>query len=302
VIKRETAFEVHSCLEDVLEYGTGKAARAQFGLKKIPAAGKTGTAYDFTDAIFAGYDSAVTCVVWAGFDKPQKIYRGAFGRELALPVWVDVMNASVDHYPAKQIAQPPGLKKVEICSRSGLLATDQCYDSIKGASGDAVQHRTTYQEIGTQAQLPTELCNVHGEPRTRLVREAAESEFPRAASAVDLKEVRPVIPKGSTLLAARDPYNSARSLASPTPSPTPIAVMSAAPNQETASRIEAKPPDVPPKAPVPGAPVMKAIPVEPQNSQSPEIRKAVPVGPLDEVRDESILNNAATPPPADLDE
>src|SRR5207237_7067330 len=74
VIKRETAYEVHSCLVDALESGTAKAASSQFGLKKIPAAGKTGTAYDFTDALFAGYDSGVTCEVWAVFDEPPMIY------------------------------------------------------------------------------------------------------------------------------------------------------------------------------------------------------------------------------------
>jgi penicillin-binding protein 1A len=47
VIKSETAYEVHSCLVDALESGTGKAARTQFGLKKMPGAGPTGTAYDF---------------------------------------------------------------------------------------------------------------------------------------------------------------------------------------------------------------------------------------------------------------
>ena len=94
VTKPETAYEVHSCLVDALQSGTGKAAYREFGLEKFPAAGKTGTAYDFTDALFAGYDSNFTCAVWAGFDKPQKIYRGAFGRELALPVWVDVTNAA----------------------------------------------------------------------------------------------------------------------------------------------------------------------------------------------------------------
>jgi penicillin-binding protein 1A len=99
VTKPETAYEVHSCLVDALQSGTGKAAYPQFGLKKFPAAGKTGTAYDFTDALFAGYDSNFTCAVWAGFDKPQKIYRGAFGRELALPIWVDVLNAAAQSYP-----------------------------------------------------------------------------------------------------------------------------------------------------------------------------------------------------------
>src|SRR5215211_4271028 len=96
VMKPESAYEVHSCLVDALEKGTGSEARQKLGLRQFPAAGKTGTAYGFTEALFAGYDSAITVAVRAGFDKPQKIYRGAFGREIALPVWVDVMNASVE--------------------------------------------------------------------------------------------------------------------------------------------------------------------------------------------------------------
>src|SRR5260370_35628806 len=110
VIKSETAYEVHSCLVDALESGTGKAARTQFGLKKMPAAGQTGTVYDFTDALFAGYDSNFTCAGWMGFEKPHKIYRGAFGGELALPVWVDIMNAAADLYPPPEITHPPNLK------------------------------------------------------------------------------------------------------------------------------------------------------------------------------------------------
>src|SRR5207253_11356161 len=180
VLKPEIAYEVHSCLADALRLGTGKAAFTDFGLKKMPAAGKTGTAYDFTDALFAGYDSNFTCAVWMGFDKPQKIYRGAFGRELALPVWVDIMNAAAQQYPPREIVRPTNLKEVEICSRSGLLATDKCYDAVKTASGDTVQRRTTYMEIAAPTQMPTESCNVHGESRARLVRDLPSGDLPRA--------------------------------------------------------------------------------------------------------------------------
>ena len=295
VIKPETAYEVHSCLVDALDFGTGKAARAQFGLRKFAAAGKTGTAYDFTDALFAGYDSAITCAIWAGFDKPQKIYRGAFGREIALPVWVDTMNASLERYPPKEIPQPSGLKRMEICSRSGLRATDKCYDTVKNGA-DTVRRRTTYVEIGTAAQLPTELCDVHGEPHAQLVRESTESEFPRAAPAVNLHEVRAVIAKGSTLLADKDPYNSAKATVKPSPTPE-------VESQTVEKKVEVE-------TPPPGAVIPKAIPVQsPPASEEPveirkgepvEIRKGVPVGPLDEVEDETLLKSA-TPPPSDLD-
>src|SRR5438874_12340308 len=221
VIKPETAYEVHSCLVDALLAGTGKAAYKQFGLKKFPAAGKTGTAYDFTDALFAGYDSNFTCAVWVGFDKPQKIYRGAFGRELALPIWVDIMNAAAESYPPREVKQPANLKQIEICSRSGLLATDKCYDAVKMPGGDTVQRRTTYMEIATPSQAPTESCNVHGEPRARLAREFGSSDLPRAELAVNLTEVTPVAIKSPTLVADHDPYDSIKATVIPEAPPQP---------------------------------------------------------------------------------
>src|SRR6476660_10616813 len=63
-------------------------------------------------------------------------------------------------------------------------------------------------EIGTQAQAPTELCNIHGEPRARLARELGTSELPRAELAVNLREVMPVAIKSPTLIADDDPYDS----------------------------------------------------------------------------------------------
>jgi len=79
----ETAYEVHSCLVDALSIGTGRAAYTQFGLKKFPAAGKTGTAYDFTDALLPDtIQFHLRCL--AGFDKPQENLSRRVRRELAL--------------------------------------------------------------------------------------------------------------------------------------------------------------------------------------------------------------------------
>ena len=336
VIKPETAYEVHSCLVDALENGTGKAARAQFGLKKFPAAGKTGTAYDFTDALFAGYDSNFTCAVWAGFDKPQKIYRGAFGRELALPVWVEIMNAAVDKYKPREIKRPSILREVEICSRSGLLATDRCYDNVTGAGGYEVHKRTTYTEIAAPSQMPTEPCNVHGDLTARLSRESSEndSDLPRAQLAIDVSNIRPVSLKAPTLLADKDPYNSVNATAKPQvepepstaveeakidnateppravpvnpPSAVPAELPRALPATSTRS-VPINPPRAEPinspraepvQAPVTRAPILKAIPVQPEERETPgEIRKAQPVGPLDEEESDRALLRAQTPPP-----
>ncbi len=309
VTKPESAYEVHSCLADALESGTGKAAFTEFGLKKIPAAGKTGTAYDFTDALFAGYDSNFTCAVWAGFDKPQKIYRGAFGRELALPVWADIMNAAADHYPPREIKQPTstsgGLKQVEICSRSGLLATDKCYDAVKAANGDTVQRRTTYMEIGTQSQVPTEPCNIHGESRARLARIFSSSDLPRAALAVDVSEVTPIAVKSPTLLSDKDPYSSLKPTLKPEPSPQSVTETVA--NQKTDSvsgDSGVKTANVSGSGngsqTAESAPeIRKAIPVQPQDKKPVEIRRAIPVKPLDQESEDETLLKSATPAPDD---
>ena len=319
VIKPETAYEVHSCLVDALQSGTGNAAYTQFGLKKFPAAGKTGTAYDFTDALFAGYDSSFTCAVWAGFDKPQKIYRGAFGRELALPIWVDIMNAAAQSYPPREIKQPSNLKEIDICSRSGLLATDKCYDAVKTPNGDTVQRRTTYMEITTQAQAPTELCNIHGEPRARLAREFGSSDLPRAELAVNLTEVMPVAIKSPTLIADIDPYNSIKPTLIPEPTPQPDkqtadteksdsgagtngvkSTSNIASQSRTTSQPAQSPPEI--RKAIPVEQIRKAIPVQPQDQQPAEIRRAIPVKPLDQEDTERTLLRSAAQPPGDIHE
>jgi penicillin-binding protein 1A len=309
VIKPETAYEVHSCLVDALQSGTGKAAYTQYGLKKFPAAGKTGTAYDFTDALFAGYDSNFTCAVWIGFDKPQKIYRGAFGRELALPIWVDIMNAAVQGYPPHDIKEPSDLKQIEICSRSGLLATDKCYDAIKTPNTDTVQKRTTYMEIATPAQAPTEPCNIHGEPRARLAREFASSDLPRAELAVNVSEVTPITIKSPTLVADKDPYNSIKATVNPEPLPQQSTATAATPTTDSAAsgsgvtstsdatRVNPPGSESAPeiRKAIPVAPIRKAIPVPPEGEPA-EIRRAIPVKPLDrEDETRTLLRSAAQP-------
>jgi len=307
VIKPETAYEVHSCLVDALENGTGKTARTEYGLKKFPAAGKTGTAYDFTDALFAGYDSKLTCAVWAGFDKPQKIYRGAFGRELAMPVWVDIMNAEAEHSPPQEIQRPAGLKDVEICSRSGLLATDKCYDTVKSLTGDTVRKRTTYMEIATAAQMPTEPCNVHGEPRARIVADtqAAEPEAPRAEPAANLSDVQPIALKGPVLIAQNDPYNSVRAAAKVetvnADEASNVAGKTDKDDTQT-ERTDTRDPIIQNAKREAQKPVLRAVPVEPTPEETPvEIRRAAPVGPMDEV-DQGALLKAVTPSPGESDQ
>jgi 1A family penicillin-binding protein len=223
VIKPTTAYEVHSCLAEVLERGTADKAYTELGLKRFPLGGKTGTAYNFTDAWFVGYSSAVTCGVWAGFDKPQPIYRGAFSNEIALPVWANVMKETFAKYRPEEIREPKGIIKCELCSASGLLATDKCFETVENKeTGEKVQRRTTYFEICTEDQAPKIPCNIHGggavasvsptiniPPPQRVA--PGEQTIPRAVQVGNFSSIPPVLMKSPTVLGA-DPYNSDRSV------------------------------------------------------------------------------------------
>jgi len=208
VIKETTAYEVHSCLAEVLERGTADRTFTDLGVKRFPLGGKTGTAYNFTDAWFIGYSSAVTCGVWLGFDKPSPIYRGAFSNELALPIWANVMKATFSEYKPGEISQPRGLIKCEICASSGKLATDKCFETVENLeTKEKAQRRTTYFEIATEAQAPKDGCDVHGAATRNLVKEVTSGEFPRAVLAVDVRNVQAVAMKEATVV-GEDPYNS----------------------------------------------------------------------------------------------
>ncbi len=93
---------VTSLLQQVLTRGTAASARS-LGWHKA-AAGKTGTTNDYKDAWFVGYTKSLTCGVWVGFDRPQTIMSRGYGATLALPIWIDAMNAaSPQKYPAPQM-------------------------------------------------------------------------------------------------------------------------------------------------------------------------------------------------------
>jgi hypothetical protein len=191
-----------------------------------------------------------------------------------------------------------------------LLATDNCYDTGKTTNGDAVQRRTTYLEIATPSQAPTESCNVHGEPRARLARDFPSSDLPRAALAVDLSAVAAIEIKNPTLLADKDPYNSLRPKLKPEPTPQPAA--ETADNQKnenvtsgsevnTASNATAR--SQPSNQIAEATPeIRKAIPVARPVNKPVEIRRAIPVKPLDQEDEQESLLRSATPPPGDLDQ
>jgi penicillin-binding protein 1A len=94
VIPEDVADTVTSALQGVITRGTGTGASLQ-----VPAAGKTGTTDDYTDAWFAGYTCDITAAVWMGYDQPDTmVYKGkrVSGGSFPADIWQDFMRTATD--------------------------------------------------------------------------------------------------------------------------------------------------------------------------------------------------------------
>ncbi|MCA0390101.1 MAG: PBP1A family penicillin-binding protein [Bacteroidetes bacterium] len=122
-ISEETAVMMISMLEDVVKSGTAASLKGKF---PFPAAGKTGTTQNFTDAWYAGFTPRIVALVWIGFDDARIKYQGGYGGTAALPIWGDFMAAvyRAKNYPKEEFpVTAPNLIKIELCaSGTGFLA------------------------------------------------------------------------------------------------------------------------------------------------------------------------------------
>jgi penicillin-binding protein 1A len=120
------AFLMSSLLQDVVERGTGTAARA--GLPpSLPVLGKTGTTNGPQDVWFIGATPQLVAGVWMGFDQPRPLGAAATGGRMAAPVWARVIAA---YQRGKGIPEawhaPAEMESHEIDLRTGGLATSGC--------------------------------------------------------------------------------------------------------------------------------------------------------------------------------
>jgi penicillin-binding protein 1A len=280
VISDSSAWQVHSLLSDVLTRGTGSAAMADYGLAVAGAAGKTGTAYNFTDTWFIGYSEAVTCGVWVGFDRPRQIFRGAFAKDLALPVWVDVMNASRADFPSEPMKAPVSVEKMKVCRVSGQLATDKCLETTRVPGGQDITESTAYEEYVKVGAGPSIECPIHSSGVKNYLKEFAEEEWPRPEMAIDLTKIRPVDISSAAVVGAADPYNAVSPSAMDGDGAIPVA------------RAEAVVPGAPAAAEATGASADSSQPAQPALS---EVRAAEPVGVKESI--ESDFPGVALPEP-----
>ncbi len=115
------AFQLTDMLHAVVERGTATAARSL----GRPAAGKTGTTNDNTDAWFVGFTGRVVGTVWIGFDDPAtKLGAKGDGAHAALPLWLRAIRAAEGEGPELAVPgePPPGMERATIDRETGYLA------------------------------------------------------------------------------------------------------------------------------------------------------------------------------------
>lgn len=256
------AYQTHTCLVDSLHRGTGSPAVTDYKLGEFVAGGKTGTHYEFKDLWFLGYTSDVTCGVWAGFDKQKTIFPGAFSNRILLPAWVDMINASATRFVPQDIQPPQAAERVELCQRSGMRASDYCYEKVKGPDGREKSVRATYFEYVRPGTNLEGICNQHtGEGIPKEIAQFQHQNIfgnveaaPVIADSAKWVHIEPVRMQALTVIGG-DPYNSEQA-------------------------------------------VPRARPV---NDDGTPIRKAIPVDPVHPEKEDGPALKLAPPPPMKID-
>ncbi len=135
-ISEGVAFIMADMMEEVIDGGTGSIVRQWF---HRPAAGKTGTTQDFTDAWFVGYTPQLSAGVWVGFDDPRIKFGGWYGQggKAAAPIWGRFMKYVYDDpattMPLVYFEMPSEVEETDVCMVTGLKANETCpavYDLV----------------------------------------------------------------------------------------------------------------------------------------------------------------------------
>jgi hypothetical protein len=124
------------------------------------------------------------------------------------------MKAASATYPGEAVQPPPNCEIVEVCHRSGLRATDNCYEAEADGTGRLRYVRSTYPEIVRPGYRVAQACDFHSKrPAGDLPLEVPSLASspnpiidPKAAAAAS--SAVPVVVISPVVLGDYDPYQS----------------------------------------------------------------------------------------------
>jgi len=125
VFSEDVCYTLIKLMEGVLIRGT--ATNARLGR---PAAGKTGTTNEFTDAWFVGFTPDLVCAVYIGNDDRKPIGNRMTGAVVAAPIWHDFMVSALQDKPINDFPSPNNVKEIQVCAKTGLLPGNKCAKTV----------------------------------------------------------------------------------------------------------------------------------------------------------------------------
>lgn len=110
-IDERTAYQLVSMMRDVVQRGTGTAAKV---LGREDVGGKTGSTNDHRDAWFSGFGGPYATTVWVGRDDFRSLGYREYGGKAALPIWIDYMRVALKDKPIAANDPPDGMTQATI--------------------------------------------------------------------------------------------------------------------------------------------------------------------------------------------
>ena len=118
VFSPQTAYQITSILEGVVQRGTGKKLKNL----NLNLAGKTGTTNENTDAWFIGFTSNFVIGVYVGMDEPSSLGKYETGSKTALPIFENFVKNAVKKSNARPFKVSEGITMMVIDSSTGQKA------------------------------------------------------------------------------------------------------------------------------------------------------------------------------------
>ena len=118
IFSPQTAYQMTSLLEGVVQRGTGKKLKDL----KLNIAGKTGTTNKNTDTWFIGFTSNILVGVYVGSDNPKSLGRYETGSKTALPIFKNFIKKVVKKSDARPFKAAKGTIMMVVDSKTGQRA------------------------------------------------------------------------------------------------------------------------------------------------------------------------------------
>ncbi len=126
IFSPQTAYQMTSILEGVIQRGTGKKLKDL----NLQLAGKTGTTNKNTDAWFIGFTSNLVIGVYVGFDNPRTLGKFETGSKTALPIFKEFVKNSVNNHEARPFKVAKGIKMMVVDASTGKKADSNSKSTI----------------------------------------------------------------------------------------------------------------------------------------------------------------------------